>query len=132
MDPLFEANPYRNEEFRRKKEEEIRGRSIYRFKYPYYEEYLEYINDLSDIFHENKSNIDETIVIKMPIYEQAFPKNIFYYIIAKNGKITYNELFRQIDEQSIDYLTDLCNEDKTCIDGFKKINSITYLMECGS
>ena len=131
MDQDFKSNPWRDEEYRWKKEEELRGRSIFRFKLPHYEEYLECIHDLNDIFYENKINKNELIVIKMPITTHAFVRNIFYYVKVNNGKITYNELFSQIDEQSVEYDDYLTGETKTCIDSFKKINSTTYLMECG-
>ena len=57
---------------------------------------------------------------------------MYYYIKVPKKGLTYNELFKQIDEQSKNYKDDLYYEDHKFIEEIRKQTDVEYYLECGS
>lgn len=113
--------------------------SGYRFKNCYDDSLTKNEEQLNSLFLNYQGN--ELIVVSHEIYfnlekcnanEYPYDKKLYYYIKVPKKGLTYNELFKQIDEQSKNYKDDLYHEDHKFIEEIRKQTDVEYYLECGS
>ena len=111
----------------------------YRFKNCYDDSLTKNKEQLNSLFLNYQRN--ELIVVSHEIYfnsekynanQYPYDKKLYYYIKVPKIGLTYNELFKQIDEQSKKYIHDLYYEDHTFIEEIRKQTDVEYCLECGS
>ena len=91
-------------------------------------------NSIIVLSHEIQFNIENIIngkiIKKTPKY--PYDKKIFYYIKVPKTGLTYQELFKQIDKQAIEYRKYIKNDDRIIIDKIYKKNDVEYELCCGN
>ena len=89
--------------------------------------YLKNNTPISIHDHETRIKLTDDNANQYP-----YDKKLYYYIKVPKIGLTYNELFKQIDEQSKKYIHDLYYEDHTFIEEIRKQTDVEYCLECGS